>query len=524
MRKVKKPMTRTVYAPRLRVLIDPVYIQSANLTSSSTYHKYVTLVRELVKRGHYCYWCVPDADYVPKEIEDHPNVGIIRTSYIQDQFVVDGLVTDKFFNLFNRVAGEYHIDVLVTSRTSLALYYKRLLEPPRFHDNDGEFTDKGYGLPIVILEEFPQTQRRQNSGKAYWLCQCLGYYSADRTVFLSDHNREEVTQGMLDYMSAGSVAEYLEKVRVIPAGVETKELDQLYAAERWKLEKGFNVLSIGRIFGASYIEYVPWFDYLYQGGMSDATLTISLSGALSGPMRHKLEKIGYDLKNNVGRQLRVIENNPRKNFLRMLRKFHCFIVPVSHLDHPTGIFEALYLGLPGVLPVSDYQQTFFKDYPFVIEPKDKAGLLAQLLWIKENPEEARRLVAPWRDIIREKYDAPANICKLADEIEGAARGHIDRFRTSAGVLNLLRELKGDVYTWPDIVAYLRKSGRMGVSIGDMGIRTTFTYARGAIHHSMRLVGFVDTCEGPHEKFMRREKFDAQEATRAVLPQGRKGAP
>lgn len=254
------------------------------------------------------------------------------------------------------------------------------------------------------------------------------------------------------------------------------------------------------------MEFLPWFDYLYKAGHEDVRLTISLSGALSGPMRSKLKKIGFDF-NNVGAQFKVMENNNRSNFIRMLRKYHAFIVPVSHLDHPTGIFEALYSGVPGIMPVSDYQQTFFKDYPFVINPSKKEELLSTLLWIKDNREEARKMIAPWREIIKEKYDAKPNIRKLVDEIEESAKSHIDRFKTSKAVLEFLRELKGEVYTWADIVAYLSKCGYQGISIGNMKVRTTFTYARGAIHHSMRLVGYVDVCDGAIEKFVRRDVFE-----------------
>ncbi len=498
-----------IYRPRLRILIDPVYVQISNLSGSSTYRKYVTLVRELVKRGHFVYWMVPDeAKYTPDEIENHPHVGVIRTSPIQDQFVVDGLVTDEFFNLFNRVAGKYHVDVLCTSRNSLAAYYKRLLEPPRFHDNRGNYTDKGYGLPTVLIEEFPQTKQRQNSGEAYWLMQCLGYLASDKTVFLSDHNREEVTKEMGEIFLTSRVNRFAqEQAAVIPAGIECEQLDTLYDAERWKAETGFRVVSIGRIFGVSYIEYLPWFDYLFKSGMDDVQLTISLSGALGGPMRSKLEKIGFDFA-NVGKQFRILENNNRANFIRQLRGYHAFICPMSHLDHPTGLFEALYMGLPGIIPVSDYQQSFFKDYPFVIEPKDKAGLLAMLSWIRDNKEEARQMILPWRDIIREKYNAKTSISLLADEIEGQARGHINRFKTSGAVIKFCKELKGKRYTFDDVVAYLNKSGHLGVSIGDMGIRTTFTYARGAIHHTMALAGFVDPCDSPIDTFVRRDIFDA----------------
>ena len=97
---------RNVQAPRLRILLDPVYIQVANLHASSTYNKYKKLVAEMVSRGHFVYWMLPDVEYDHDPIEEHSNVAVIRTSYIQDQFVVDGLVTDEFFNLFNRIAVE----------------------------------------------------------------------------------------------------------------------------------------------------------------------------------------------------------------------------------------------------------------------------------------------------------------------------------------------------------------------------------------------------------------------------------
>lgn len=500
-----------VFAPRLRIAIDPVYVQSANLTSSSTYQKYVTLVRELVARGHYVYWLVPDNEYTPNEIEDHPNVGIIRTSYIQDQFVVDGLVTDKFFNLFNRVAGKYHIDVLLTSRTSLGLYYKRILEAPRFHDTGGDYTDKTYGLPVAIIEEFPQTRERQHASKSYWMMQCQGYLGSDRTVFLSDHNRDEVLTEMFEWFRPSLVTDFQrDQAKVIPSGIETAELDNYIDDDRAKHHDKFKVLSIGRIMSVGHLEFLNWYDYLYKSGMSNVELVISLSGALGGPMRAKLGKIGIDMKNSVGRQFKIIENNPRRSFLRMLRNYHCFIAPMSHLDHPTGILEAVYLGLPGIMPISDYQKTFFADWPWVIDPKDKTAFLAHLKWINDNREEAREMVKPWRDRIRELYDAPTNIRRIADEVEVIGHDYINRFKTSKGVVDLMRELEGDVYSWDDLVYYLKRSGRMGVSIGDMGIRTTFTYARSAIHHSMRLVGYVDPCDSPQDYFVKRSVYETGE--------------
>ena len=496
------------FVPRLRIAIDPVYVQSANLTSSSTYNKYVTLVRELTRRGHYIYWLVPDGQYVPNEIEEHPHVGIIRTSYVQDQFIVDGLVTDKFFNLFNRISGKYHIDVLLTSRTSLGLYYKRILEAPRFHDTGGEYTDKVYGMPTVIVEEFPQTRERQHSSESYWMMQMQGYLGSDRTIFLSDHNRDEVIKEMFEWFVTSKVVNFQKnKAKIIPSGIECDELDKYFDDDRFKHHPNFKVLSIGRIMSVGHLEFLPWYDYLYKSGMSNVELTISLSGALGGPMRAKLDKIGVDMANSVGRQFKIIENNPRRSFLKMLRNFHCFIAPMSHLDHPTGIFEAVYLGLPGIIPISDYQKTFFEDWPWVIDPKNKAEFLATLQWLNEHRDEAREMVRPWRERIRRLYNAPDNIVKIADEVEVIGQDYLQRFKTSKGVVDMMRELKGDVYSWDDLVYYLKRNGRMGVSIGDLGIRTTFTYAASAIHHSMRMVGFVDPCDDPNHYFVRREVYE-----------------
>jgi len=449
-------------------------------------------------------------------MEDNPNVGIIRTSAAQDQFIVDGLITDNFFNLFNRIAGKYQVDVLCTSRNSLALTYKRLLEAPRFFDSDKTYTDKSYGLPVVLLEEFPQTKKRQHSANAYFMNQCLGYISSDKTIFLSDHNREEIVEEMKDYIVMNKIQKWVERTRIIPAGIETAQLDKLYAPDRWEVEKGFQVISIGRIFGPTYVEFLPWFDYLFKAGLDDVCLSITMSGKLSGPMKAKLQKVGFDFA-NVGRQFKIFENNPRSNFLRMLRKYHAFFAPVSHLDHPTGILEAMYMGIPGVLPISDYQQTFFKDYPFVINPKKKEELIGTLAWIRDNKAEARQMVLPWRDIIREKYDAPKNIILLADQVEEAARGKIDKFSTSRGVVDMLRELKGESYTWDDVVAYLKTAGWMGVSIGNMKVRTTFTYGRSAIHHAMRQIGYVDTCVNEKEHFVRRDIFERDYLQTSATP-------
>jgi glycosyltransferase involved in cell wall biosynthesis len=313
---------------------------------------------------------------------------------------------------------------------------------------------------------------------------------------------------MHEYLVSSKIKEWIDKTKIIPAGVECAELDKLYSPNRWKVEKGFQVLCLGRLFGPSYIEYVPWFDYLFKAGMDDVCLTISLSGRLQGPMKNKLKKAGFDFA-NVGKQFVIFENNPRDNFIRMLRKFTCFICPLSHLDHPTGIFEALYMGVPGILSESDYQQTFFKDYPFVIKPKNKEQLLSTLLWIRENKEEARDKVLPWRDIIREKYNAPKCIRVLADDIETQARKYINNFQTSKGVRDLVASLKGNKYTLNDVCTYINNlaSNSNGVVIGDLTRRTSFTYGRSAINHSLRAAGYIDDCTLPTEVFIKRKVFD-----------------
>lgn len=499
----KKWSHRDVTAPRLRILIDPVYVQIANLGSSSTYQKYVSLVRELVKRGHFVYWMLPDVEYQANPIEDHPNVGIIRTEYIQDQFVVDGLVTDSFFNLFNRIAGKYHIDVVCTSRTGAANMIKRVLESPRFHDNGGNYTDKHYGLPMVVIEEFPQTRFRSHVGQAYWLAQCQGYMSSDKTVFISDHNRSEVVEGMTPIYRPKAIQEWLNRCSIIPSGIETAELDNYYQRDRWKHETGFRVISVGRIMGVSYTQFLEWSRMLYASGL-DAKLIVSLSGKLGGPMKKRLAKADIDFKKPY---YELIENNARVSFLKLLRTVHAGIVPMSHLDCPVGVSEALYMGVPLVMPEADYQQTFFPDYPFVVKSSDRHSLLGHLQFIKENPEEARNMIEPWRQHLKETFDAPTNIAKLVDELEQVGREPLPKFKTSGAILEFLSELKGERYTFADIVAYLRKCGFMGISIGDLGIRATWTYGRGAIHHAMRYSGYVDLCDGPDDVFVRKDVFE-----------------
>lgn len=508
----KKWTHRDVKAPRLRILIDPVYVQVSNLTSSSTYNKYVSMVRELVSRGHYVYWMLPDVDYTPNEIEDHPNVGIIRTTYIQDQFVVEGLVTDDFFNMFNRIAGKYHIDVICTSRTGAASMLKRTLESPRFHDKGTNYTDKHYGLPMVVIEEFPQTPKRSHVGEAYWLNQCQGYLTSDCTVFISDHNRTEVTEAMGGIYANSYIGKWADRTVITPSGIEIAELDKIYERNRWKVEKGFRVISVGRIMGVSYREHLAWFDYLYKSGI-DAKLIISLSGGLGGPMQKSLTKLGVEFTPD-NPQFQLIENNPRTSFLKLLRTVHAGIAPMSHLDCPVGLSEAIYMGVPIIMPTADYQKTFFPDYPFVIKPSDKAALLMHLRDIKNDPDWAREQIEPWRQSIKETFNAPVNIREMCNNLEEVARKPLPRFKTSGAILGFIEELKGERYTFADIVEYLRECGTMGISIGDLGIRATWTYGRGTIHHAMRYCGYVDLCDGDLETFVRGDVFEAMQAEKA----------
>jgi hypothetical protein len=257
--------------------------------------------------------------------------------------------------------------------------------------------------------------------------------------------------------------------------------------------------------GVSYREHLAWFEYLYKSGV-DAQLIVSLSGSLGGPMKKALGKVGVNFDANSP-QYRLIENNPRLNFLKLLRTMHAGIAPMSHLDCPVGLSEAIYMGVPIIMPEADYQQTFFPDYPFVVKRSDKAQLIAHLASIKDDPQWARDQIAPWRERIRETFNAPINMIILCDKIEAVAREPLSRFKTSGAILGFLSELKGERYTFGDIVEYLRECGNMGISIGDLGIRSTWTYGRGTIHHAMRYVGYIDVCTGPDEVFVRRDVFD-----------------
>lgn len=507
----KKWQHREIFAPRLRILLDPIYIQAANLGSSSTHKRWSVLARELIKRGHYLYWMVPDKDYeLADSLEDHPQVGIIRTDYIQDQFVIDGLVSTDFFNLFNRIAGKYHIDLVLTGRTGSASMIKKILESPRFHDYGRNFTDKHYGLPTAILEGFPQTQEKEFVGDAYWLGQCQGYITSDCTFFLSEHNRSAITNAMAGTYTQSTIRKFVEKTRWGPTGVHIPKMDEVYQPNRWKVEKEFRVLSVGRLMANGHREYLSWFDYIYKSGI-DAKLIVSLAGGLGGPTAAALSKLGVNFDEN-NPQFQLVKNNSRVNFLKLMNTVHAGFVPVQHYDTPAGPAEALYMGVPLILPKSDYQKTFFPDYEYTIDPGSKAQMLAFLQEIKDDPQRARDTVAHWRDYIRENFDMQKNTETTADHMEYLAREPLSRFKTSGAILDFLSELKGERYTFADIVAYLRKCGTMGISIGDLGIRATWTYGRGTIHHAMRYTGYVDLCDGPDEVFVRRDVYDAMQST------------
>jgi hypothetical protein len=143
--------------------------------------------------------------------------------------------------------------------------------------------------------------------------------------------------------------------------------------------------------------------------------------------------------------------------------------------------------------------------------RDIASKIRYLREIKEDPQAARDKIATWRDYIRRTFDAPANIRTLCDRVEEVARAPLPRFKTSGAILDFLSELKGDRYTFGDVVEYLRASGRMGISVGDLGIRATWTYGRGTIHHAMRYTGFVDTCDSPDEVFLSAAAWQAQQS-------------
>jgi len=497
-----------MYYPRLRILIDPIYIQLGNLGGSSSYQIMVNLVRELASRGHYIYWMVPDVEYKPSDVEDLPNVGIIRTEKVADMFTLDGCVSDKYFSLFNRVTGKYHVDVVMTRRTGIATQLKRLLEPNRFHDTGGDMSDKLYGMPLVINEGFVQTPERSFVGEAYWMCQCMGYLTSDMTIFQSEHNLDEVCKSMGNYLVTSKIMDFAKnRAKIVPFGVNCDQLDQYYNENYAFLDKNkFKVMSIGRLMGVSHVEYLDWFDYLYKSGMDDCELTLSLSGQLSGPIRTRLGKMGFDYKNNLGRQVKLYEYNNRDNFLRMLRGYDCFFAVTSHQDQPAGIWEALYLGVPGIIPESDYQKTFFADYPFVIKPSDKKDFLAKLLWIREHRQEAREMVKPWRNIIREKYNAVTNNKKVADIIEEVAYNHVNRYYTPKGVLKFLEQLKGETYSWNDVINFLKRQGQIGVRIGDATVRQPFTYSFGSIKLGMSRCGYVDTCESSIPFFVREDIY------------------
>jgi hypothetical protein len=490
----------------VRFLVSPVYMNLSKLGSSSTYHHVSNLIERLVARGHFVYWHLPsNVEYVTSPLENHSRVQVIRTEMTSDQYIEAGEMRG-LDRMFNRNDGEYQVDGVITSRTACLPLLKKLIETPsakscsvKRRGRNKRWTGLAPKMPFFVLEVFP----KKRSGTVLindveYDLQTVGYLNSERVYFGGAVDHARMIQQASVLVSYAALRRLRESIfRIMPFGVNLEKLARVSVNKPDPMDC-LNVISVGRIRTTNHAQkVVEQADYMFRRGYKvDYKIPTSANNRLLPAT------LGKALQRVIER-VPILWGTPQDKFFEIMAQSHVAVNTSGSHNFPTAILEAIVLGTIVLVRKERWIQYYLGDaYPFYYDG-GHAQLLAMMGYIRENWADAQAKLQPFRDKVVKDYGIDKCYVAIIDDVEAIATSFFEEGTDSRGFMELMRGIPQNSITWPEVLQYIEKNSDTGVKVG-RNSATGFMSTKGMVDYSMRRIGWVDTCEGPHPVYVRGE--------------------
>jgi glycosyltransferase involved in cell wall biosynthesis len=255
-----------------------------------------------------------------------------------------------------------------------------------------------HGCPKVELMMSLYSLRRGGSVGDIWTY-CIGYpaYSLTyrqelRSAALSVAVSKSLGNELIDEMGE----KYQQRLRVVPNGVNLKQLDSEYGSLDGEEESANNILFAGRLFWRKGAMEIVKLARLMKQKNLNARVVVHGEGPLFGKMKHSIMQFGLE---NI--ELRGFTS--RSELMRSYRMSKFVIIPSLYEACPLILLESMCLGKIPLMFNLPYSSEFTENGQFGILAENANDLVNKLIVLNKKGD-LHTMSNKIRDFARDKYD------------------------------------------------------------------------------------------------------------------------
>lgn len=475
----------------MRIAVIP-NLTFTNLEGESEFLMLRQIVRDIVKQypsSFFAYFVIPSWSKLEKRNE--PNVKYLVDEYDDYLCFHDRIaaVPMKFREWFNMRNGKYMVDAVYTTRTAAV---------PMIGKQIRDFRNSAY-VPIFIDENMSLDKTTMYfKYDEDLIARTLGYFVAEHSFFDTDFEKERAIRAARRYLSGWAVNKMLERVSVIPCGINVERIQKLVSGV--KKSKKFRVLCGNRLNESKRPEQMlRLYNQFFSFGRD---VEIVITSPKAGKFFER-EGVKRDSKHIV-----FLKNLSSDEFVKQVAMSHVVIETTQFGGFSLGLSEVIVAGAVVILPRLKWIKVLLGDlweeYPFIYRNFDEAAMM--LRYVYENYDEACRKAEKLRQFWIESY----NSRKRSLQVFGVIRETVERIGVNKSNLWSKRNIElirrsaeelGDEFSFGDILKKI-------IELGELYRKDDFEQplrgrlSKWAVYKWLCMNGWRDNCVSEEPYFVR----------------------
>jgi glycosyltransferase involved in cell wall biosynthesis len=411
------------------------HLGKRSVKGDSNFVLYLDIARVLAASGDFVHFVV-DGDVEPNDLPDIPRVFYLILPALRGLSYYNrmALLPQQVIEECSRRSGTRFVDVVLTSRPMVVAPLKMALSA----------VDDAF-VPVIYLEPGAEDRLQRIAGEDYRRTMAQAWQACDVCVVLTQRERDVVLAHSRRFFCGTEIQKLESRLFVNPVGVPTDSIDEVRDTpknEKFTLFFGARAKEVKNI-----DQIVKLYDLIYRSG-KDVRIVI----ATPTHERKVVELIGKE-RLDSNKDIQVFCGMGRSEYLKLAASSHVF-VSMSRLEgFPVGFWEQLYLGLVGLFPKRPWALGQLpKEYPFFFGTVEEA--FAQLSWVIDNYEEAKKKVFFMEALIREGYTKETVWGNLRSKAFELYSGH--QYCMVKSFIPTLKDAiaaLGDTFTFEEVIAF-----------------------------------------------------------------------
>lgn len=454
----------------------------------------------------YVTWVVPGStpdevleQYLLRDMPDPARLGFVKTSARKLGRMIGYFLTNEIWDLLSQTKVKVPYDVVLNQHFGTTPLLQTLLT------NKYKASRFNVAVPLVnwhvwtLVRKQLETMPEYYAGEADLAAESLSALFGFRNIWESDFLYDEHVKTLRGYVTPAVVQEVKAKSMVVPAGIATKKLDDVFEARKLRIfgtEGGAEKPTLfwgGRFSGVKRIRTTfPLMDRV--SSRTGAPVVVSTSDTGS--------KVASATMNYSTWQ--IFEGQGKDGFFRVMGLGDVFLCNGVSEGYGTAWLEMLAAGMLGVFERKWWVEALLPPwYPFVADSEEEQVMFATAL-VADFPEGPlwMEYVPRVRDWIRAEHDEGDSARRLWGVLQEAYQWGLDvDSRLGRGtVADLIRGATEGFSEIDEAELYARmmQDSTAAREFGTSGDVMSRMYLR----RVMEAMGWRDTCQGPEVVFVR----------------------